>query len=389
MNILPRSTGLVAGKNCRKFLIAILLLGLLLRIVMAFFTPLPNMHRDSYEYYFQADILLMGRYLNYFPNGYPLIVALAKLLAPIGPAPILLWINIGMSTLTIYFVYDIGIRVFQNSSIALLAALIMAVFPPQLNYVRWLMSEVPTIFFLTGAYFFYCRKKYWHSGLFFGLVTIVRTNVMPIFVLLLIAELVFRRKLNYKLLIAAVIPILLVGSYCFFKTGVFSIEGNDRVNILYSVTASGSHIDFRMGEKYPEINTSGKAMKMYFDHMKKSPVEFVGQRLANLWELWGFYASGADGFRNPIFRLVLGACNFFLIVFGLFGWWMNRKYFLASILILPFLVVTISITMLVAIPRYAYPVHPFMILFGAWSVFFLYEYRRGTPDKPGKIPEAI
>jgi len=365
--------------NDRKTLNFILILGLFLRIAIVFFVPLPHMHRDSYEYYRHADILLMGHYLNYFPNGYPFIVAIAEWLSHEHSALLLLWLNIGMSTITVYFTYDIGKRVFGNASIGLVAAFIMAIFPPLLNYVRWIMSEIPTIFFLLGAYYFYYRKQNWWSGLFFGLATVIRTNIASVFVLLVILELLWLRKLNYKLLITAFLPIVMVGTYCYFQTGKFSIQGNARINILYSVTASGNHIDFRIGEKYPEIDTEDKAVKMYMDHMKKDPLQYIRQRFANLWELWGFYASDAGGFRQPVTRVLLGLSNFFLVVFGLFGWWKMRRQFNAFILIFPFVVLTAVHTILVAIPRYAYPAHPFMILLGSWTILYLYHYKKKAP----------
>lgn len=365
--------------NHRKTLNIILVLGFLLRVFLVFVVPMVHMHRDSYEYYRQADILLMGRYLNYFPNGYPFIVAIAEWLSNNHSQLLLLWLNIGMSTLTIYFVYDIGKRVYGKTSIGLIAALIMALFPPLLNYVRWVMSEIPTIFFLLGAYFFYYRKQYGWCGLFFGLATVIRTNVAAIFVLLAVLELLWLRKLNYKMLITAFLPILAVGTYCYLQTGKFSIEGNARINILYSVTASGDNIDFRIGEKYPQIDTEDKAVKMYVDHMKKAPLEYIRQRLANFWELWGFYASDAGGFRHPANRALLGLSNFFLVVFGLFGWWKVRRQFYSVILILPFVVLTAVHSILVAIPRYSYPAHPFMILLGSWTILYWYTHKKKAP----------
>ncbi|MES1159167.1 MAG: hypothetical protein ABUM51_00275, partial [Bacteroidota bacterium] len=47
----------------------------------------------------------------------------------------------------------------NSASVGLVAAFILAIFPPQLNYVRWIMSEMPTIFFLLGAYYFYYKSN--------------------------------------------------------------------------------------------------------------------------------------------------------------------------------------------------------------------------------------
>ncbi|HEX9512226.1 MAG TPA: hypothetical protein VF939_17160 [Puia sp.] len=356
-------------RNEQKILALILVLGLLLRVWISFFSGLPNMHRDSYEYYSQADTLLAGGYTNYFPNGYPLIVALAKSIPRAGTAALLLWLNIILSTLTIYFTYDIAKRILGGITPALLAAFIIAVFPSQINCVRWLTTEVPSAFFLLGAYFFYYRKRYWLSGLFFGLAAVIRTNIAPVFILLLLAELIFLKKINFKVLLGGLLPLLLIASYCYGKTGSFSVSGNTYINILYAVTASGGKVDYHLGDKHPEINTTGKALQMYVDHLKDSPGEFIKQRLANLWELWGC-PSSADGGRGMGSRILLLTGNLFMVILGLTGWWKNRKVFAISILLLPFLVVTPLHTLLIAIPRYAYPVEPFMILLAAWTLTF-------------------
>ena len=364
------------NRNELRLLAGILVLGILIRIVMVFVLHLPHMHKDSYEYYRQAAILEQGSYLNYFPNGYPFVILIAQMVSMDHSQAILLCLNIVMSTITIWWVWDIAKRVFRDEWVALIAAFLMAIFPPLINYVRWIMTETPTIFYLVGAYFFYYRKQYWLSGLMFGLATVTRANIGPVFILLVLVELIVRKKLNYRLLLAALVPVLIVCCYCYGKTGKFAIAGNARVNILYAVTASGSHINFRMTDEYPEIDTKEKAERMYFDHMRREPGEFVRQRLANAWELWGFYASDSDGHRSPGASIMLGACNVFLIVGGLFGWWKNRKDFMVSILILPFLVVTVICVMLITIPRYAYPADPFLVLTGSWAVVGLVR-RRG------------
>ena len=358
----------------RRYLLIILAIGLLLRIYICFFSGLPNMHKDSFEYYKQADTLLAGGYTDYFPNGYPLLIAIIKALFPTHTNSILLWIHIGMSAATIGFVYDIGRRLSGMASLGLLAAALLAIFPSQINYVRWLTTETPTAFFLLGGFFFYYRRQFAWAGTFLGIATLVRSNVSPVFLLLFLAHFIHYRKspllqrIPFILIITTLLPLLLIGTYCYMKTGKFSTAGNNQINILYSVTASGSYIDFDLNNKLPEVNTTGKALHLYVDHMKQAPMEFIRQKFANLWELWGLYASSANGGRGVGSRLLLGLGNLFLLGLGLPGWWRHRKDFSASLLILPFLIVTLLHTMLFAMPRYTYPVEPFLIILCAWTI---------------------
>jgi len=134
-----------------RLLAGILVLGILIRIVMVFVLHLPHMHKDSYEYYRQAAILEQGSYLNYFPNGYPFVILIAQMVSMDHSQAILLCLNIVMSTITIWWVWDIAKRVFRDDGVALTAAFLMAIFPPLINYVRWIMTETPTVFYLVGA----------------------------------------------------------------------------------------------------------------------------------------------------------------------------------------------------------------------------------------------
>jgi hypothetical protein len=376
----------------KKILGAILLLALLVRVWLCFFTHLPHLYKDSYEYINQGDTLLAGGYINYFPNGYPAILALLRLIGGGKMIGLLLLVNIGMSVLAVWFVYDIALRIFRHTPVALIAAFLAAFFPTQLNYVRWVSTEVPTEFFLLGAFYFYYREKKWMSGLFFGLATIVRTDEAPVFVLLIIVEALWQKKFNWRLLAGSFLPILAVGFYCYGKTGNFSIAGHGKVNILYSVTASGGYVDWYFQDKHPEIGTTGQAVKMYLDHMKTEPGEFMKQKLANLWELWGFYPSSSDGNRGWVSRLSIGLGNAFMLFFGIYAWWKNRRIFAVFIVMIPFIVATPLHTLLLALPRYTYPVEPFMLLLAAWTLHRLIAGRLPrivAPDLPSETGSIV
>lgn len=356
------------AKTARLWLWGIIGVGFILRVYICFFTTLPHMHKDSFGYFEQADTLLAGGYTDYFPNGYPMIIALMKLLFPAHLDASILWLQIAMSLVTIWFVYDIARRLSGFYAYGLLAAAILAVFPTQVNYVRWLTSEMPAAFFLVGAFFFYYRKQWIACGLFFGVATVIRNNIEPIFLLLFLVHIIHTRKIPWKLIVFTVIPLILLGSYCYEKTGKFSTAGNSRINILFAATADGPDVDFTMGDKHPEVQTTGQAVHLYLDSAKAHPALFVRQRFANLWEYWGFFASSAHGSRSMGSRVVLGAGNLFLIVFGLWGWWRERRNYPVSILIIPFVLLTALHSMLVAMPRYTYPVEPFLILLSVWAL---------------------
>ena len=357
----------------KKIFLGIIFFGLVCRIYISFFSALPNIHTDSIDYFTQADALLKGGYINFFPNGYPFIVALIKTCFGGSFVTVLLWLNILMSVLIIYFTYNIAKKISGRETIALIAAFIVAFFPSQINYVRWLMTEVPTTFFLLGAYYFYYNQKKWWAGIFLGIATLVRTEILPILLLLLLMDTINLKKVSFSLLTGSLLPLLLLGSYCYLKTGEFSLAGHGRFNILASITASGSHVDWHYSDKHPEYNTNAKAVNLYLTTFKNAPIQFIKNRLANLWELWGFYASTSTSGRGVATRIAIGLGNFFLIAFGLPAWWRNRKNYEVLILIIPFAIITIVHIIYFAMQRYTYPVEPFMIILSAFSLYHLFK----------------
>ncbi len=362
--------GFVMDFSPRTTLWVILAISILARIYISFFTSLPHMHRDSFEYFSQADTLLAGGYTDYFPNGYPLIIAALKQLTGTHVVTAILLMNIILAALTAWFIHAIAKSVFKNEAVALIAAFTVAIFPSQINLARWLTTEIPITFMLTGAYFFYLKKQFWWSGLLFGIAIIVRTEIMFIFMLLVFFEFIFKKTINWRIVIVAILPALMIGYYCFIKTGKFSISGHARINIMYSITASGTTIDWEYANKHPEITTTGQALELYLKHAKEEPGQFLKERAANLWELWSFFPS-ADGERGIVSRVLIGLGNMFLLFFGFYAWWKNRKNYYAFILILPFVVITPLHTILLAFSRYTFPIEPFMIVLCAWTIWKL------------------
>lgn len=357
-------------KNSYRFLWFILFVAFVARVFICFGFSLSHTIVDSDEYFLQADKLLQGSYINYFPNGYPYIIAVAKLISSSYTAELLLCLNIVLGTCSVYFVYSIAKQVFSDHTLALLAALFMAVFPTQINYTRWLLTEVPSTFLLLGFYTFYLQKRFFIAGLAGGLAVVIRTELLAIFLFVFIAELLMKKSIRLMLIAGLLFPMLAAGYYAFLKTGFFSLSGHGKVNIMYSITSSGGYVDWYFQEKHPEVKTSGQAMKLYIEYMKNDPVTYIKNRFANLWELWGFFPSSSDGGRSFIARILIGSINLFLLLFGCCGFFKNYRRFDVLILIFPFLVVTGVHTLLLALPRYTFTAEPFLLIlasFCCWS----------------------
>lgn len=360
-------------KSSRIQLILILTLGLILRLIFCFGLSLPHQHTDSYMYLDQANALIAGKYINYAPNGYPfLLAACIKLLGYNLLIVTSLCINVILGTWTIWLVYHIAFQTFRNTFIAIIAATLMALYPNQLNYTRWILTEIPCTFLLVLSIYLYFKNQKFFSGLSLGVSVLFRTPLLPIGLLLLGIELVVNRKIAYSLIGGLVLPLLFIGSYCYLKTGKFSITGNETVNVIYAVSSytdsTNGEIDWGAAERHPEIKTSSRAWKLYFDHAKHHPLKFIKQRLSSFWELWGFYPSSLGGSRGIGSRIIIGISNLFLIICAGWAFWKNRAYSKVYVIIAPFLSLTAIYVLLVSLARYTVPMEPFLIILTSWTV---------------------
>ena len=356
----------------------IIFLALIARIYWAFFTQLPTKPFDTLSYFEQADAILKGGYINFFPNGYPFIIAITKLLIGNKVVSGLLWLNIAMSMSIIYFSYKIAKKIYAAENIAFIVACAIALFPSQLNSVRWLMSEIPVSFFLIGSYFFYYHKKILPAGLFIGLATIIRTEMMAILLMLLIIDIIHYKKINLLFIAGSFIPLLIVAAFCYSKTGQFSLSGHNAYNIIIASRSSGDDIDFSYPSKHPEIVTNKYATKMYLDFIKNEPWNFIKSRLNNLWNLWALYQPPTKDSPGIVSTIIRGVGNLLILTLGLSAWWQNRKNYTIGILIIPFLVITIVHVIYFGQHRNIVPVEPFLIILSAWKINALFANTKKT-----------
>jgi hypothetical protein len=362
---------------------AFVLMGVLiaLRIYICFFSGLPNWHQDSPDYFKQADALLNGEFINYFPNGLPAIIALVKLIVPNHAETGMLIMNILLAAGTGWFVFQISKTVFNNPVTALIALALIAVFPTQINLTRWLTSEVAATFFLTGSFYFYFNRRFIAAGFFMAFATIVRTEFMFIAFLLIAYELIIQRKLYVKYIVALLIPILITGFYCKTKTGKFAIAGHSTVNILYSIHASGENIDWAIAERYPADFPASEAMKLYFNRMKEEPVPFFKDKWLNYWEMWGL-PSDAKGTRGMPERLLIFMGNLLMLAGGIYTVIKLKRKREVILLTFPFIIITGMHIMMMALQRYIFPVEPFMLILTSYALtmagYYLKVFKQNT-----------
>jgi len=353
----------------RRYLFFILIIGFILRIFMCFYTGLPHIHTDTRMYFSQAEAILKGSYINYAPNGYPIIIALFMIIFK-GKALIisLLWLNIIFNTVSIYLVYNISRNLLNNTNAALISALILSLYPNQLNYTRWLLTEIPSVFFILASYNYYFENKRFLSGLFFGISSIMRPTLFPVWIAMIIYDWMKNKRIPWNIISGGCIITLVICTYAYFKTGEFSIAGNSKVNIIYSIYTFGGNIAWDAPQKHPEIKTSKEAKIAYIKEAFHHPLYFTEQRMASLWQLWGFTPSSLGESRTRLSMAIIGIENVFLIATAIYGFYVSRKKEKIITIILPVLIITFIHTMMLSIARYTVPMEPFLIVLSGYAI---------------------
>src|SRR5262249_57716767 len=121
-----------------------------------------------------------------------------------------------------------------------------------------------------------------------------RTVLAPVFALAAIV-LALRppRHALARFAAGAALPVLLVAALSYSRSGRVSFGDNLTYNLDVARASMGSHVVFQQAS--PDAPPAAAA---YLDDLRHAPVQFVAQRAAALWELWGPWPGG-DGPRGP------------------------------------------------------------------------------------------
>ncbi len=324
---------------------------------------------DSQNYIKQAKLLLEGHYSIYFPNGFPLIIAFflpLKNFISLGTCLIIL--NIILSVITVYFVYKICRNSFSNKYIAYIAVVIAAIYPNQIKYVHWFLSEVPAAFFITLSLYLITKKKYIISGAALGMASMIRTTLLPIGVLFSFYLFIRKNSYVYKYLAFFCLVILAFLTYGYAKTGYFTIGQNAAHNLSitteYSDTAS-----------FPKVHlkTLNGSLHDYISFAFNNPSDFFSERLENLWDLWGPMPPWDESWKGGFNFFWKIGIRFPLLLLAIFGFIVADKNFTSVFSIIAIATITIVHFLYFADPRFTYTIEPFAIILASIGILYFFE----------------
>ena len=359
----------------------------LIRLAVGFMPGTNHLVHDSTVYLLMAAAIVDGDPIESFPNGYPLLLAVPRLLLSQRETVLFaVGMNALASAATVVLCWYLGRLWWPRCGWKpLVVAGALTIFPHQLRYVQLVMSEVPGQFLLLTSLVILVESlrsdrwrdpNYaWHR-FFAGLVLHMAVAVRPSFSLafpLLLAYLAFRRlgiKGTSQYAAGFLIGILLM--FGLERGGIVKPSQAPANNLLIAIRSTSSATQFVL---HPEEDRR-QAIRLYAKFATSQPLAFLRQRAESLWELWGPFS--LPGYRNDQEGMVVKAVLLvrpILLLAGLWGWWRGRRDHLAWVFGLPVLGLTIIHTLTFSNHRFIAPIEPllFLLVGAAWT-------RRRSPD---------
>ena len=159
----------------------------------------------------------------------------------------------------------------------MIAAGVAAFYPNQLNYARFILTEVPATFFLVLSIYLLMQKRNNLAGLSIGFASAIKTTLLPVIPLFMIYLLITKKfREGFRFTIFGLIPVSAFLLYGYLITGGFT---------LYIDVPKVFFISLGLEEVPPDF-LSG--LGLYFKYLITNPIEFILDRIKSLWDLWGF-----------------------------------------------------------------------------------------------------
>jgi hypothetical protein len=355
--------------------VGVVTLALVIRLFVVFAAPFLEWHTpDTLSYFIQARALLDGGYVGYFPNGYPLLVALVWSVPGWEGSHVPLQVfSVFFSTATVGLVFYLAFHWKRNWLIAATAALIIALWPNHVRYVPRLLSDLPATFFLISSVACLVSKRWLACGLLVGIAVIMRSSFLPIWLGLCVFAFVRdSKKSALQVFLGGVLPITGMMGLAYLRSGHFSLGRNLGYNLLKSVGIY--RWDFHFFQRPPPPDASWQGLEGYLGVLVDKPIVFLSQRLQALWDLWGPWVGGEG--RSWMSRFVVG-WRLPLLLVGLSGLAKNWRDSMAWLFAFPAICLTGVHVLFFGHPRFILPVEPFLAVLAAVGVWgFVRHVRR-------------
>jgi len=382
----------------RLTLIAILVAAFALRVLAAAIVPDQSvLLGDAVAYREVGKSLWATGQMNalYFMPLYPALVAV------FGPGWPQLLIDIALSTVLVWLIYELTDAIFASKRAAILAAAVAAVYPYFIFYSIVGLTETLFMVLLLSAYLCWYRNAYIAASVFSVLGILTRPVLDPLAPLLLLYFAIAIRGLSIKA--AAKYLAIYVGIYCVLMapwwlhnykayqtfvrlnlgSGVALLSGNSPSNQSGGIDNNLNATMAPFAEIADPVARDKAMQRAALNYIKEDPGRFLIQaakRFQRFWSPWPL----TEEYSRPLYKLI-SFCSFIpvLLLALVFVVLYGRTYFRRIAPLLLFIVYLNSLHLVFpASLRYRLPVEPFLIVLAAAGAVHLVD--RWSQKKPSR-----
>jgi hypothetical protein len=366
-------------RSDRKFLLAILVFAFALRLAAAALVP-DQLMPDAINYRQAAQDLWTSGQLG-TPYWMPLYPALIGLVGPGGGQ---LAMDLILSTIAVWLVFELAVAVFADRAAAVLAAALAAVYPFFIFYAVVGLSETLFIALLLGTFLCWYRGAFTLAAFLAVLSILTRPSIEPLVPLLILyfSLAVHRQTVAMALRHLAVCALIYVAlmspwwlhNYRAYGTfvrlnlagGVVLYSGNNPMNR----TGGGIlnvDVDLAPFDKIADPVARDRALwQAGADYIAQHPgrfLELAGLKFLRFWRPWPY----AREYSSPLY-VIVSLASFvpvlILTVVYLAGWGWRERVRIAPILAWGAYLTAVHMILIGSV-RYRLPLEPFMIVFAA------------------------
>jgi len=382
----------------RLTLIAILVAAFALRVLAAAIVPDQSvLLGDAVAYREVGKSLWATGQMNalYFMPLYPALVAV------FGPGWPQLLIDIALSTVLVWLIYELTDAIFASKRAAVLAAAVAAVYPYFIFYSIVGLTETLFMVLLLAAYLCWYRNAYIAASVFSVLGILTRPVLDPLAPLLLLYFAIAIRGLSIKA--AAKYLAIYVGIYCVLMapwwlhnykayqtfvrlnlgSGVALLSGNNPSNQSGGIDNNLNATMAPFAEIADPVARDKAMQRAALNYIKEDPERFLIQAAKRFQRFWSPWPQ-TEEYSRPLYKLI-SFCSFIpvLLLALVFVVLYGRTYFLRIAPLLLFIVYLSSLHLVFpASLRYRLPVEPFLIILAAAGAVHLVD--RWSQKKPSR-----
>ena len=382
----------------RLTLIAILVAAFALRVLAAAIVPDQSvLLGDAVAYREVGKSLWATGQMNalYFMPLYPALVAV------FGPGWPQLLIDIALSTVLVWLIYELTDAIFASKRAAILAGAVAAVYPYFIFYSIVGLTETLFMVLLLAAYLCWYRNAYIAASVFSVLGILTRPVLDPLAPLLLLYFAIAIRGLSFKA--AAKYLAIYAGIYCLLMapwwlhnykayqtfvrlnlgSGVALLSGNSPSNQTGGIDNNLEATMAPFGEIADPVARDKAMQRAALNYIKEDPGRFLIQAAKRFQRFWSPWPQ-TEEYSRPLYKLI-SFCSFIpvLLLALVFVVLYGRTYFLRIAPLLLFIVYLNSLHLVFpASLRYRLPVEPFLIILAAAGAVHLVD--RWSQKKPSR-----